>query len=65
MTCIFPKCKKKCRGRGLCEPHYMVAYRLVKYGKTTWESLEKRNKSLPIGVTSPNEKVEWFLEGEE
>jgi len=55
--CLREGCKRPAFSRGLCNPDYVTAARLVREGKTTWDALEKAGKSLPSkrGTTS------WFL----
>ena len=43
VKCNNPKCTRAPVIRGLCRACYQTAWRLVRAGKTTWESLEKRN----------------------
>jgi len=37
--CIIPGCTRPERSRGLCEPCYQTAARVVRYGSTTWDDL--------------------------
>ena len=58
--CLFPKCEGKVKIRGLCNTHYIYAYRLVKRNKTTWKALIKSGKALPDrGTKSTTSR--WFL----
>jgi len=37
--CIIPGCTRPVKSRGLCEPCYQTAARVVRYGSTTWDDL--------------------------
>jgi hypothetical protein len=56
--CLYPGCERESRARGLCNPHYTAACFLVKRGKTSWEELETKGKSLPSRIAGNR----WFLE---
>jgi len=61
--CLNPRCKDGVYARGLCNSCYQVAIRIVSAGLTNWESLEKKGKSLPLGVSRKvSEKRGWFTE---
>ena len=56
--CVYERCPRVERSRGLCETHYQVANRLVVIEKrTTWGELERKGKSLPLKRVAK----EWFL----
>lgn len=67
--CLFPRCKRSERARGLCMCHYNVASRLVKARKTTWRKLERRGKAkrpvlaslIGAAVAKKLRKKSWFL----
>lgn len=61
-ACCFPECSEPIACRGLCHNHYIVAYRLVKKGEATWESLEKAGKCIGT-VYNKTAAKDWFLEG--
>ncbi len=72
--CRYPDCRKVIsRGaaqygiRGLCIYHYGIANRLVKRGKTTWETLEAHGKSIPArpGGSPDLEAQAYFLNDED
>ena len=56
-TCLHPGCDALPKARGLCMPHYHVAHRLIRKGKTTWDKLVVARKALAAPKPS-----RWFLE---
>ena len=44
-VCLFPKCDRPARVRGLCMRCYVAANRLVKGGRLKWSTLEARGVS--------------------
>ena len=47
LQCIHPECDHDARSRGLCPACYQTAYRMVRDGTTTWQTLEDAGKVLP------------------
>ena len=58
--CLFPKCNKKQRARGLCSNHWQYCRRLIVKGKTTFEELEKKGKCLPKSKTKNSDFYDWL-----
>ena len=59
--CLFLKCDTKPYSRGLCGKHYRMAWRCVKNGETTWNSLEREGKAKK--AQKPNQgqpQKKWF-----
>lgn len=61
-----PKCLCGCgrppHSRGLCHASYVAATTLIKSGKTTWATLERKGKSKPKAQTGPkSNRAEWLL----
>lgn len=61
LQCMYPSCSINCYARGLCKPHYMVAFRLVKYGAATWKQLAKNGKCTSKRSEHLTGAEEWFL----
>lgn len=70
-TCLRPGCGAEllrtatAPGRGLCPACYKIAWRLVRKGHTTWETLEVYGKCLPPSRKKRKgfgPKAQWFLE---
>ena len=47
--CLTTGCKRPSHTRGLCSCCYAAARKLVLDGTLTWEALEARNLSKPLG----------------
>ena len=60
--CLRRICETEAYARGLCQPCYQTAHRLIKSGKVAEEELINSNKMLAKhqGATR-SEAVEWFL----
>lgn len=56
--CMYPKCKRPSRSRGLCGNHYTMARKLVESEETTWPHLELEGKCLPAKCMNASD---WFL----
>lgn len=59
--CLNPDCKRERRTRGLCNPCYVIALRLVSEGAVDWEQLEKAGKAIPPGRDRVVGTTEWLL----
>lgn len=63
-TCLFPGCGRpvsRPAARGLCNPHFAVAFNLVTTGKTTWQALEAAGKVAPSEERPPAQPGEPTL----
>lgn len=64
--CLTRDCKKDGKLRGLCHPCYLMATRLVREGRVSWEALEvagKANKPVLRGKRIDEvRRRDWFLE---
>ncbi len=54
--CMHPGCDEPINCRGHCKTHYMVAFRMVERGDTTWAELEEAGKVKPAGKVKKSEK---------
>jgi len=59
--CMFPHCDGAFYARGLCKPHYMLAFKLVRYREVTWEELVEHKKCLSKQKEIMSDAEEWFL----
>ena len=60
--CLRKICETEAYARGLCQPCYQTAHRIIKSGKVTEEQLISSNKMLAKHITATrSEAVEWFL----
>lgn len=60
--CLYPKCDRFARVRGLCSPCHAQALVLVKEGKVTWEELAKARKiSKPSTYFKTKGFRDWLL----
>lgn len=48
LTCIMPSCGGKVGNRGLCNPHYYAARRLIQQGVLTWDELVSKGQALDV-----------------
>lgn len=48
--CVAKRCKNCPRSRGLCNTCYHTAWLLVRSGKETWGTLERKGLALPLRV---------------
>lgn len=51
--CLMPECKSPQKYRGLCESCYQSASRLIRLGRTTWETLEEKGWAYPANSGAP------------
>jgi hypothetical protein len=63
--CLLAGCKHIVHVRGLCRSCYVLAGRLVREKRITWEILEANNKCLPATgrPAGADTKANWFLNG--
>lgn len=61
LQCIYPSCSINRYSRGLCKPHYMVAFHLVETKEITWEELAENKRCLPKRGEKMTGAQEWFL----
>jgi len=60
--CLRKTCETIAYARGLCQPCYQTAHRIIKSGLVSEEQLINNNKMLAKHKTATrSEAVEWFL----
>lgn len=50
-ACKTPGCTKEAETRGLCQQHYLAAWRAVQRGETSWAEMER------LGLCEPSAQV--------
>jgi len=61
--CLYPKCSKPVRCRGLCNNHYTYTAHMVKWGKLEWDDLVRRGKCLKTGKRGKQGGFTDWIEG--
>lgn len=61
-ACIHKGCTSHAHSRGLCNQHYLAAYRAVKAGETSWRELERMNMAKPPGKVGRPSKFRQLIE---